>query len=61
LSIALRREAIARVQTGPGTDATKARDTARHRRELADLEGRREEALRAIAVLDGSKNMPHVP
>jgi tetratricopeptide (TPR) repeat protein len=61
LSIALRREAIARVQAGPGTDATKARDTARHRRELADLEGRREEALRAIALLEGGKNLPNIP
>jgi tetratricopeptide (TPR) repeat protein len=55
LSIALRREAIARVQDGPGTDAAKARDTARHRRELADLEGRRAEALKAIALLEPSR------
>ena len=56
LSIALRREAITKVQTGPGTDNTKARDTARHRRELADLEGRRDEVHRAIAVLEGSRS-----
>ena len=58
LSITLRREAIAKVQTGPGTDTAKARDTARYERELADLQSRREEALRAIAVLDGSKSVP---
>jgi tetratricopeptide (TPR) repeat protein len=55
LSIALRREAIANVQAGPGTDATKARDTARHQRELTELEGRRAEALKAIALLDGGR------
>jgi tetratricopeptide (TPR) repeat protein len=57
LSITLRREAIATVEAGPGTDTSKARDTARHRRELAELEDRREEALRAIALLDG-KSVP---
>lgn len=57
LSITLRREAIAKVLDGPGTDTSKARDTARHQRELADLEDRREEALRAIALLDG-KSVP---
>jgi hypothetical protein len=46
------------VQTGPGTDTAKARDTARYERELADLQSRRDEALRAIAVLDGSKSVP---
>jgi tetratricopeptide (TPR) repeat protein len=58
LSITLRREAIARVQAGPGTETSKARDTARHRRELTELEDRRDEALRAIALLDGSKSVP---
>jgi tetratricopeptide (TPR) repeat protein len=52
LSIALRREAIAKIQAGPGTDTAKARDSARHRRELTDLEERRDQAVRAIAVLD---------
>jgi tetratricopeptide (TPR) repeat protein len=52
LSIALRRETIAKVQGGPGTDTAKARDSARHQRELTDLEGRRNEALRAIAALE---------
>jgi tetratricopeptide (TPR) repeat protein len=55
LSIALRREAIARVQAGPGTETAKARDVARHQRELTDLEGRRDEALRAIALLDAEQ------
>jgi tetratricopeptide (TPR) repeat protein len=56
LSIALRREAIARVEAGPGTETSKARDTARHRRELNDLEDRRNEALRAIGVLDAARS-----
>ena len=56
LSIALRREAIARVQAGPGTDTAKARDTARHRRELTELEERRDEALRYIALLDAASS-----
>jgi tetratricopeptide (TPR) repeat protein len=57
LSIALHREAIARIQAGPGSETAKARESARHQRELADLEGRRDEAVRAIAVLDG-KSVP---
>jgi tetratricopeptide (TPR) repeat protein len=55
LSIAVRREAISKVESGPGTATAKARDTARHQRELADLESRREEALRAIRVLEGER------
>ena len=58
LSIALRREAIAKVQSGPGTDTAKTRDAARHQRELIELEARRDEALRAIALLDGGKSVP---
>jgi tetratricopeptide (TPR) repeat protein len=59
LSIALRREAIAKVQAGPSTESGKARETARYERELADLQSRRDEALRAIAVLDGGgKSVP---
>jgi tetratricopeptide (TPR) repeat protein len=54
LSITLRREAIARIEAGPGTDTAKAREIARHQRELAELQSRRDEAVRAIAVLDGS-------
>jgi tetratricopeptide (TPR) repeat protein len=55
LSIAVRREAISKVESGPGTPTAKARDLARHQRELADLEVRREEALRAIRVLEGER------
>lgn len=60
LSIALRREAIARIEAGPGSDSAKARESARHRRELTELETRRDEAVRAIAVFDGSagKSVP---
>jgi tetratricopeptide (TPR) repeat protein len=58
LSITLRREAIARIQAGPGSDTAKARESARHLRELTDLESRRDEAVRAIAVLEGSKSVP---
>jgi tetratricopeptide (TPR) repeat protein len=58
LSIALRREAIAKVQAGPGTETSKARDAARHQRELNELEARRDEAVRAIALLDGGKSVP---
>jgi tetratricopeptide (TPR) repeat protein len=58
LSIALRREAIAKVQAGPGTETSKARDAARHQRELTELEARRDEAVRAIALLDGGKSVP---
>jgi tetratricopeptide (TPR) repeat protein len=58
LSIALRREAIAKIQAGPGSDTAKARESARHQRELTDLQSRRDEAVRAIAVLDGSKSVP---
>ncbi len=56
LSIALRREAIAKIQAGLGSDTAKARESARHQRELTDLQSRRDEALRAIAVLDGRKS-----
>jgi tetratricopeptide (TPR) repeat protein len=57
LSIALRREAIAKIEAGPGSETAKARESARHLRELADLQDRRDEAVRAIAVLDG-KSVP---
>jgi tetratricopeptide (TPR) repeat protein len=57
LSIALRREAIARIQAGSGSDIAKGRESARHQRELTELQSRRDEAVRAIAVLDG-KSVP---
>ena len=56
LSIALRRETIARVESGPGSETAKARDTARHRRELVELQEHRDEAVRAIAVLDAASS-----
>jgi tetratricopeptide (TPR) repeat protein len=52
LSIALRREAIAKVAAGPGSDALKARETARHERVLADLEERRQEVTRVMEAME---------
>jgi tetratricopeptide (TPR) repeat protein len=51
LSMAVRREAIAKVRAGSGTEATKARDAARHERELADLQSRHQETESAIRKL----------
>jgi len=56
LSIAVRREALAKALTGPGTEVSKARDAARHRRELNDLETRRQEVMRAIEALEKVKS-----
>ena len=52
LSIKLRREAITKIEAGPGTPSSHARDTARHRRALQELEERRDEITRAIAALE---------
>ena len=52
LSIKLRREAIAKIEAGPGTPASRSRDAARHQRALAELEERRDEIVRAIHVLE---------
>jgi tetratricopeptide (TPR) repeat protein len=52
LSLKLRREAIATIEAGPGTPATRARDAARHRRALEELEERRDEIARAIEALE---------
>jgi hypothetical protein len=49
--MAVRREAIAKVRAGSGTEATKARDAARHERELADLQSRHQETESAIRKL----------
>jgi tetratricopeptide (TPR) repeat protein len=57
LSIKLRREAIAKIESGPGTASSRARDAARHRRALQELEERRDEITRAIAALE--KAPPH--
>lgn len=56
LSIKLRQDAIAQIEAGPGTPAARARDAARHRRALADLEERRGEISRAIDALE--KHLP---
>ena len=52
LSITLRREAISRIETGPGTPSSRARDSARHQRALQELEERRDEIARAIDALE---------
>jgi tetratricopeptide (TPR) repeat protein len=51
LSIALRREAIAKIRSGPGNDVTRNRAAALHERALRDFEARREEATRLIRRL----------
>jgi tetratricopeptide (TPR) repeat protein len=57
LSIELRRETIAKIEAGPGTPSSRARDAARHQRALRELEERRDEITRAIAALE--KAQPH--
>ena len=57
LSIGVRRDAIAKVLAGPGSDTSKARESARHERELMNLEARQESVVRAIAVLDGAADI----
>ena len=52
LSIKVREEAIAQIEAGPGTPASRSRNAARHRRALAELEERRDEIARAIHVLE---------
>ena len=52
LSLKLRQEAIAKIETGPGTPASRARDAARHKRALQELEERRDEIARAIETLE---------
>ena len=52
LSIALRREAIAKIQAGPGTATLKSRDSARHERLLADLQERRQEITRLVGSME---------
>ena len=51
LSISLRREAIAKVRSGPGGEGTRNRAAAIHERALRDLEARRDEAVRLIDVM----------
>jgi tetratricopeptide (TPR) repeat protein len=52
LSIKVRREAISKIDSGPGTPASRARDAARHQRALKELEERRDEIARAIELLE---------
>jgi len=52
LSIKLRREAIAKIEAGPGTPSSRTRDAARHQRALRELEERRDEIARAIGALE---------
>ena len=52
LSIKLRREAIAKIEAGPGTPSSRVRDAARHQRALHELEERRDEIARAIDALE---------
>jgi hypothetical protein len=52
LSIKLRREAIAKIDAGPGTPSSRTRDAARHQRALRELEERRDEIARAIGALE---------
>jgi tetratricopeptide (TPR) repeat protein len=51
LSISLRREAIAKVRSGPGNETTRNRAAAIHERALRDFEARRDEAVRLIDVM----------
>jgi tetratricopeptide (TPR) repeat protein len=52
LSIAVRRDAIAKIHAGPGSDSLKARDAARHERVLAELTERRGEVDRLVGALE---------
>jgi tetratricopeptide (TPR) repeat protein len=52
LSIKVRREAISKIDAGPGTSASRARDAARHQRALMELEERRDEIAQAIDLLE---------
>jgi tetratricopeptide (TPR) repeat protein len=51
LAIAVRRKAIERVNAGPGTPQSRAREVARHERAIAAAEQRRTEAMSAIEKL----------
>jgi len=52
LSRTLRREAIAKITAGPGTETMKARAAGIHQRVLAELDERSREVERALAVLE---------
>jgi tetratricopeptide (TPR) repeat protein len=61
LSIAVRREAIDKIQKGPGTETLKARDSARHERVLADLTDQRREITRIVGTMEKTVRPPAVP
>jgi tetratricopeptide (TPR) repeat protein len=61
LSIALRREAIDKIHTGPGTESLKARDSARHERVLADLSEQRREVARIVDAMEKTGRPAAVP
>lgn len=58
LSIKIRREAIATIRAGTGSETAKARAAAVHERVLVDLEERAGEIVRAITVLEKLKASP---
>lgn len=51
LSITVHRAAIEKINSGPGTEASKARGVAREERLIADAERRREQAVKTIETL----------
>jgi tetratricopeptide (TPR) repeat protein len=55
LSIALRQEAIAKIRSGPGHDATRNRAAALHERALREFQARRDEAARLVDVLQKTR------
>ena len=48
LTLAVRQKLLDQVLAGPGTPESKARDAAKHRRSIANVQKRRDEALAAI-------------
>jgi tetratricopeptide (TPR) repeat protein len=56
LSLKLRLEAIAKIESGPGTPSSRAREAAKHTRALHELEERRDEIARAISALETVKS-----
>jgi tetratricopeptide (TPR) repeat protein len=52
LSITVRRKAIADIQAGPGTEATKVRLSAGHQRAIDDAIRDREESIQNVAALE---------
>jgi tetratricopeptide (TPR) repeat protein len=58
LSITLRRDAIDRIRSGPGSDTLKAREAARHERVLGDLTERRREVARLVESIENVMRAP---